>query len=154
MGFETPDAPCILSTQKYQPCLDWRIDISGSNAGVFLIFKTVWTRLKVAFSVSTKEASFSTNEPFVLSFALRNSYTFHGGLPIKIGLGGDSISFNSLPLSFCEFKQCLPTDLTPSFMFIDISSSSSLYGGMMTITVFLLPKKITLSHHLLYLDTI
>jgi hypothetical protein len=136
MGFETPDAPCILATLKYQPCLDWRIGISSPATGIFVLYKTVWNQRKGALSVSTQEASFSPHAPFVFSFGLRNSFTFHGGLPIRIGLGGNSISFNALPLRYCQYTQCLPTDLAPSFMFIDISSSSSLYGGMTTITVY------------------
>ena len=143
MGFETPDAPCVLATQKYQPCLDWRIGISGRESWRFVPHKTVWIQSKGVLSVSTRETAFSTNVPFIFSFGLRNSFTFQSGLPIQIGLSGNAISFNSQQLLYCQFKQCLPTDLIPSFMFIDISSSSSLYGGTTTITVYFLV------HHLL-----
>ncbi len=136
MGFETPNAPCVLATKKYQPCLDWRIGISSLDTGRFLPYKTVWIQNQGFLSVSTRETAFSSNVPFVFSFGLRNSFTFHRGLPIQIGLSGNAITFDSQPLIFCQSRQCLPTDLTPSFMFIDISSSSSLYGGMTTITVF------------------
>ncbi len=135
IGFETPDAPCVLATRKYQPCLDWRIGISSPATGRFLPSKTVWIQRKGTLSVSTRETAFSTNVPFVFSFGLRNSFAFHSGLPIQIGLGGDAIAFDVQPLIYCRLRQCLPTDLNPSFMFIDIASSSSLYGGMTTITV-------------------
>jgi hypothetical protein len=134
-GFETPDAPCRLSTQRYQPCLDWRIGVKSPIAGIIATNRTKWEQQSGILSVSTQDSLISDSRPLVFSFALRNSLVFHGSLQIQIGLNGDSISFPPAPLAFCQSVPCLPTNLIPAFMFTDISSSSSLYGGVTTITV-------------------
>ena len=95
-----------------------------------------------SLSVSTKDSPISTSKPLEFTFALRNSLLFHSGLAIQIGLVGDSISFPPSPLAYCKSVPCLPTNLVPAFMFTDISSSSSLYGGLTTVTV------ITMTNHL------
>ena len=136
IGFGTPDAPCRPQFTAYQPCLDWRLEVESPRLGFFDLNATIWVQDAGILYVSTIETLISAENPIMFSFALRNSATFHSGLTLDIGLKGDSISVSPAPLPYCSAVPCLSTNLIPAFMFTDISSSSSLYGGTTTITVF------------------
>jgi hypothetical protein len=133
LGFETPDAPCVLKENIYSPCLDWRLIVSGQSRQSFDLNSTSWNQEGGIFKISTAKVLLSPTSPLLFSFELRNSFVLSAGLSLFVGMKGDFISFPSL-LVPCQ-GPCLPVHHNPSFIYTDISSSSSLNGGLTTITV-------------------